>query len=209
MKNKVNSAPDTNKIVKAFANSVHSYILLGIEMLLNIENGKMAERKIQNKAVPYVSAVILISCVIDYLSKYRYGQVDKMDMHGQTLGDSKCYRKFVGEYFIKDITKSEKTYTPELVYKDIRCALTHGYSLGKNVVLSHTDKYEKYHLEQHYIDEIEQDRIVIDVFHLYYDLQYVCIKYIEEIMTESKHLKEFMFRWKTHPFIVGYSEKSI
>jgi hypothetical protein len=207
----MNSESKATEIINSFANSLHSYVLLAIRILLDIENKEVPDRSNQSRAVPYVSAVILISCVIDYLSKFRYGQVNGKGVDGNALKDGVCYKNFVKEYFIKENTRSEKTYNPGLIYEDVRCALAHGYSLGKEVILSHTNKYEKYHMEKHYIDEggINQDRIVIDVFHFYYDLQYVCVKYLDEIMVDKKHLKEFMHRWNAHPFVIGYSENPI
>jgi len=190
-------------IINYFEDRFNNYILKDIRIMLDIDKGKKPKRN-RRKYMSYVSSVILMSCAIDYLSKYRFGQVNKENYEGSKLTDSKCYEDFVSKYFTKKTTYSEKDYDKKIIYKDIRCALTHGHSLGKEVVLTHEDVYKNNHMEKIFIPILKEKRYVIDVYSLYYDLERVVRLYISELK-KGKYLREFFFRWNKHPFVRGYS----
>ncbi len=196
------------QIINVFEDRFNNYILKDIRIMLDIDKGKRPKRN-RRKYMSYVSSVILMSCAIDYLSKYRFGHdhVNNRDYSGDELNNTDCYKKFVSNYFTKKITYSKKDYDPKIIYKDVRCALTHGHSLGKEVVLTHEDKYKNNHMEKIFISELKEKRCVIDVYLLYYDLERVVRLYISELKKKKDLKAAFFFRWNKHPFVRGYKKK--
>lgn len=189
-----------NKAVKnmdIFFKQFEEWILKDIRYLLKLEdrNGRRLEpdrNTYPDTHRPFVAATILICCAIDVLAAFRYGR-KKHDV-------GKTFENFVKEYFKKDIAKSKKDYNAEYVYSGLRNALLHGYSLGKFLALGHED--EEKHLRK------EGDRIIIDVFMFYFDLEAVYEKYKKELL-EGNFLEEFNLRWDYAPLVQYVPERRI
>ena len=177
--------------VEIFFDQFENWALLDIELLLRLkdDSGKKLkpDRRIQAYHRPFVASVILMCCAIDCLSAFRYGRRD-----GDGVGQQ--YKKFIREYF-------PNKYDNVLVYKGLRNALIHGYSMD-GVGLSHTNK--RRHLA------MENERVVFDVFTLFDDLCIAYGKYKTELGT-GKYLSEFRRRSKKHPIArwVGKSRAKI
>lgn len=179
-----------------FFQQFENWCLWDIKFMLKLEDGSgnslKPDRKTYNSRRPFVAATIFMCCAIDTLAAFRYGR--KNNNVGKTFKD------FIKAYFKVDITKSGKSYNEKHIYEGIRNALLHGYSLGKDLALGHTDK--NHHLER------SGERVIIDVFMLYYDLEAVYKKYKDELL-EGKHIKEFKKRWDFAPLIKYISEENL
>lgn len=187
---------DSRNLYKFFS-QFENWCLKDIKYLLKLEDEQGNTFEPDRKTYPdmhrpFVAATILICCAIDALSAFRYGK--------QTGSVGKTFENFVKEYFKKDITKSRKDYNANYVYSGLRNALVHGYSLGKFLALGHED--EEKHLSK------EDDRIVIDVFMLYYDLEAVYKKYKKELQ-EGKFIEEFNRRWEYAPLVQYFPKERI
>ena len=192
----IDNRADKNKQV--FFEQFEKWILKDIKSLLKIEdeNGNKLEpdRNVYSSNIhrPFVAAVILMCCAIDVLAAFRYGKLDK------NVGNT--FELFIKEYFKKDITKSKKSYDAKIIYTRLRNALLHGYSLAKDLFLSHES--EEKHLEQ------KGGLIVIDVFMFYYDLERVYEKYKNELLSD-KFINEFNKRWGYAPLVQYFPEERI
>ena len=175
---------DLDTFFKQFEN----WVLKDIKIILKLEdeNGNNIEpdREIRNYHRPFVAAVILICCAIDCLSAFRYGRKDK------NVGTT--FKNFIKEYFQPGITKSGKSYDDKKIYKGLRSALAHGYSLERDLALNHTDKNK--HLQ------IYNNRVEIDVFSLYFDLEAAYLEYKRNLLA-GRYTDEFNQRWLNYPLI--------
>ena len=187
---------DEKDKLKHFFQQFESWLLWDIKFMLKLEdeNGKTFEpdRKNYNFRRPFVATVILMCCAIDVLAAFRYGRKN------EGVGDT--FKGFIKEYFRADTTKSKKYYDSKNVYNGLRNALIHGYSLGQDLALGHTD--EKKHLNKY------EDRIMVDVFMLYYDLEAVYKKYKKELK-KGQYLEEFNKRWDYAPLIQYIPEENL
>lgn len=185
-----------NKSLEKFFEQFEGWLMEDIGSMLKIRDYKgktfKPDRKTHNFRRPFVAAVILMCCAIDTLAAFRYGRKNN------DVGIS--FKKFIKEYFKSDITESGKSYNTKYVYEGLRNALLHGYSLGKDLALGHTD--ERKHLEQ------SNKRTIIDVFTLYFDLETVYKKYKQELEM-GQHLDEFRTRWNFAPLIQYIPEENL
>jgi len=185
-----------NENLIKFFKQFEDWLLWDIKFMLKLEdeNGNIFEpdRKTYKLRRPFVATVILMCCAIDTLAAFRYGR--------KNSDVGKTFEKFIQEYFRSDITKSGKSYNVKHVYNSLRNALLHGYSLGKDLALGHTD--EGQHLER------LNDRVIVDVFMLYFDLEAVYRKYKQELES-GQHLDEFKVRWNFAPLIRYIPEENL
>jgi hypothetical protein len=137
-----------------------------------------------NERRPLVAAVILMCCAIDCLARFRYGQING------NVGTS--FKNFITNYFDLETTCSRKSYDDVKIYDGLRNYLVHGYSLDKNLGLVHQS--DEKHLE------VVNERIILDVFSLYFDLEKAYEKYKAELL-DGQYVNEFNHRWSVYPLI--------
>lgn len=172
--------------LETFFKQFENWVLWDISKMLEIDGDKLPDRETKDFRRPFVASVILVCCAIDVLAAFRYGKEDN------TVG--KYFKDFVKEYFTKENTFSGKAYDVNRVYNSLRNALVHGYSLGLDLALGHTDE------SVHLVKYSASGRIIIDVFLLYYDLEAVYRVYKGELL-KGKYLDEFNKRWNIAPLI--------
>lgn len=80
---------------------------------------RLALRDIKVNTQNPIAAFILISCFIDQMAAYAYNT--QMGQAGAN------YKKFITEYF--------KAYNPLQLWKNLRCALVHNYTISPNFAL--------------------------------------------------------------------------
>lgn len=182
--------------LQTFFQQFENWVLADIRLNLGLQdiNGNLLQpdRKERNIHRPFVAAVILMCCAIDCLASYRFGR--GVNGVGRTFND------FIIEYFTSNITKSGKSYNSVQIYQGLRNALIHGYTLNKDLALTHMS--DKNHLE------IENGRMVIDVYTLYYDLKSAYSIYKKDLEA-GKHIEEFNRRWSNYPLIQYFKEEKI
>lgn len=182
--------------LETFFNQFEHWVLKDIRNLLKLEDdsGQRLEpdRNTYDTHRPFVAAVILMCCAIDVLAAFRYGKIDG--------GVGGHFKNFIKDYFKAVNTKSKKSYDASHIYIGLRNALVHGYSLGKDLALIHTD--ENKHLE------MIGNRVQIDVFMFYYDIESVYFKYKQEL-EDGKYIEEFNKRWSFAPLIQFIAEENL
>jgi len=190
---KIEKNPDLKKFFEQF----ESWLLWDIKFMLKLEDegGSVIQPDRStntSRRRPFVASVILVCCAIDTLAAFRYGR--------ERDGVGEIFKNFVGEYFKASITKSGKSYSDKDIYNGLRNALLHGYSLGQDLALGHED-------EQKHLNKLG-NRIVVDVFMLYFDLEAVYEKYKRELQS-GQYLYEFKRRWNFAPLIQYNSEENL
>jgi hypothetical protein len=182
--------------LQTFFQQFENWVLADIRLNLGLQDikGNLFEpdRKEKNIHRPFVAAVILMCCAIDCLAAYRFGRGDN--------GVGRTFKGFVVEYFTSDTTKSGKSYNSQQVYHGLRNALIHGYTLSKDLALTHMS--DKNHLE------IENGRVIIDVYSLYFDLESAYFAYKKDL-NSGKYLAEFNRRWVNYPLIQYIKEEKL
>jgi hypothetical protein len=181
--------------LETFFQQFENWVLRDIRIILKLEkNGTRIEpdRTPFDERRPLVAAVILMCCAIDCLARFRFGQTNG------NVGTS--FKNFISSYLNSDTTSSHKSYSDEKIYDGLRNYLVHGYSLDKNLGLVHQS--DKQHLE------LVNDRIILDVFSLYYDLEKAYEKYKGELLT-NQYLDEFNLRWRTYPLIQYIEDENV
>lgn len=181
---------------ETFFQQYENWVLKDIRLIMKLENGSSVrlepDRTAFNERRPLVAAVILICCAIDCLARFRFGQ---------TTGNvGRAFKNFVHSYFDSTTTRSGKSYDDERIYNGMRNALVHGYSLQNDLGLVHQS-------DQKHLETID-NRVIVDVFSLYYDLEAAYNKYKDELMSGS-YLIEFTRRWQVYPLIQYMPDKDI
>ncbi|MFA5069952.1 MAG: hypothetical protein WC528_01605 [Patescibacteria group bacterium] len=171
--------------LETFFEQFEEWVLKDIKIVLelvNKEGNSLApDRRVVVWRRPLVAGVILICCAIDTLAAFRYGRTNN------NVGT--YFMRFVRDYFAQS---RDTRYNDEQIYKGLRNALLHGYSLGSDLALSHTSASR--HLTK------EANKIVIDVFSLQQDLEKVYSIYKSELKN-GQHIPEFNDRWNYAPLI--------
>jgi hypothetical protein len=187
---------ELDKNLNTFFDYFENWVLADIRLNLGLQNlcGEILppDRETRNIHRPFVASVILVCCAIDCLAAFRYGR--------ENSAVGRTFNNFVKTYFKAENTKSRKTYDQNKVYNGLRNALVHGYSLGNDLALKHTD--ENSHLL------LENGRVIVDVYSLYYDLESVYEKYKLELQ-EGQNLAEFSKRWQAYPLIQSFEMEEV
>ncbi len=182
--------------LQTFFQQFEDWVLADIRFNLGLQdiNGSLLEpdRRERNIHRPFVAAVILMCCAIDCLAAYRFGRGHN------SVG--KTFKDFIIEYFTSNNTKSGKSYNSHQIYQGLRNALVHGYTLSKDLALTHMSC--KNHLE------VKNGRVIIDVYSLYYDLEKVYFAYRGDL-NAGKYVKEFNQRWSNYPLIQYIKEEKM
>ncbi len=107
---------DLQKVKERVKATVEGWVLKSIE-------STYAATSVPSGGTP-LAAFMLLSNAIDMMAGFYRGRTDPK---GRTI--TADYKAFVKEYL--------KTYDPVEVYVDIRCALTHNYSVSGSLALTH------------------------------------------------------------------------
>lgn len=182
--------------LQTFFQQFENWVLADISFNLGLQdiNGKILklDRKERNIHRPFVGAVILMCCAIDCLAAYRFGRGDN--------GVGRTFMDFIIKYFTSDNTKSGKSYNSQQIYYGLRNALVHGYTLSKDLALTHMS-------DENHLD-IRNGRVIIDVYSLYFDLESVYFAYKKDL-NEGNHIQEFNQRWSNYPLIQYFKEEKV
>jgi len=121
-----------------------------------------------------LAAYILLSCAIDILAGFYCG---RNPSNGRSVG--KNYREFIAKYM--------PHYSPDILYKDLRCGLVHNFILGAGLGLT----YE--HPELHNTrDEI---RITKNFENLFWDFKNAFTSYFNDLDNTRSLQDNFMKRF--------------
>ncbi|MDO8513383.1 MAG: hypothetical protein Q7S37_02680 [bacterium] len=182
--------------LETFFQQFENWVLKDMRLILKIEdeNGNLIEpdRTAFTSRRPLVAAVILMCCAIDCLARFRYGEIDR------NVGSS--FKNFVFGYFSENVSFSGKSYDKQKIYKGLRNALVHGYSLGRDLGLVHQSS-------ENHLDQVN-NRVIIDVFSLYYDLETAYNKYKQELI-DGSYQEQFKRRWREYPLIQFITEENV
>ncbi len=179
--------------LQTFFQQFENWVLVDIRLNLGLQdiNGNLieADRTERNIHRPFVAAVILMCCAIDCLAAYRFGRG-----HNDV---GRTFRDFIIKYFTSDNTKSGKSYNSQQIYQGLRNALVHGYTLSKDLALTHrSDKKQL---------EIENGRVI---YSFYYDLESAYFAYKKDL-NAGRYITEFNQRWSNYPLIQYIKEEKI
>ena len=181
--------------LETFFQQFENWVLRDIRIILKLEKHGVRlnpDRTPFDERRPLVAAVILMCCAIDCLARFRSGQTNG------NVGTS--FENFVENYLGSKTTFTHKSYDSAKVYNGLRNYLVHGYSLDKNLGLVHQSN------ENHL--ELINDRVIIDVFSLYFDLEKAYEKYKAELMN-GLYLNEFSLRWGVYPLIEFVEDENV
>ena len=123
-----------------------------------------------------LAAYLLLSCAIDILAGFYSGRNPKIS---GSIGNQ--YKAFVGKYM--------KSYSPEILYKDLRCNMAHNFILGEGLGLTFNNS------ELHNTRNGD-GRIIKNFDNLFSDLKRAFFQYHKDIQKDELLKDKFMKRFK-------------
>lgn len=155
------------KIVEdTFSNWIEESINLTYETLKEDTRGKTTP----------LMAYLLVSCAIDSISGFYAGR-NPQDAKGINWE----YKKFIIDFMPK--------YDADLLYKQLRCSITHNFSLGKDIGLTHNTP-----LQVHLVKDIK-GRTTLNFEDFFDDYKLAIKAYFLKLDTEVELQKKFLKRY--------------
>lgn len=133
--------------------------------------------KFDNSKGTPLSAYLLLSCAIDIVAGFYEGRDPKK--RDNDIGEQ--YRKYVGKYM--------KNYNPQILYKDLRCGLTHNFIIGNILGLTHN------HPELHNKRDID-GRVIKNFESFFDDFKIGFEQYFKDLDQDDDLQRRFMFRFE-------------
>lgn len=122
----------------------------------------------------YTSAIILLCCGIDYLSKFHSGNLDYSD-------NKRNYIEFLKKYF--PLNRNQEDF-----YKLIRSGLIHSYYLEDRYVIGKDPFGEHFK----YIEMKDKNAIVINPWRLKGEVRVALFKFLKEIEKDDELYKNYL-----------------